>query len=82
LPFACWKNLAGTSTNVANVTMAGMNSYLPNVLEKQATAPANAMHVDEKDGREILICKVKNTILHYNISCLEDFYQMLNEHGD
>ena len=28
------------------------------------------MHVDEKDGKEILVCTVGKTILHYDINCL------------
>ena len=40
------------------------------------------MHVDEKDGMEILVCTVGKTILHYDIRCLNDLYQMLKKHGD
>ncbi len=40
------------------------------------------MHVDEKDGRDILVCTVKTTVLHYDIRCLEDLHQMLKERGD
>lgn len=40
------------------------------------------MHVDERDGREILVCTVKTTVLHYDIRCIEDLHQMLKEHGD
>ena len=40
------------------------------------------MHVDEKDGRDILVCTVKTTVLHYDIRCLEDLRQMLKERGD
>lgn len=40
------------------------------------------MHVDEKNGKEILICTVKSTVLHYDIRCIEDLYRMLIEYGD
>ena len=40
------------------------------------------MHVDEKDGREILVCTVGKTVLHYNIDCLKDLHEMLKNHGD
>ncbi|MEQ8358061.1 MAG: hypothetical protein RH860_01145 [Cytophagales bacterium] len=40
------------------------------------------MHVEEKDGRDILVCTVKSTVLHYDIRCLEDLYAMLKSHGD
>lgn len=40
------------------------------------------MHVEEKDGVEILVCTVGSTILHYNITCLHDLHNMLKEHGD
>ena len=40
------------------------------------------MHVDEKDGKEILVCTVKTTVLHYDIRCLRDLHTMLMEHGD
>lgn len=40
------------------------------------------MHVDDKDGKEILVCTVGKTVLHYNIDCLNDLHQMLKQHGD
>ena len=40
------------------------------------------MHVDEKEGREILVCTVKTTVLHYDIKCLQDLHEMLKKHGD
>jgi len=40
------------------------------------------MHVDEKDGKEILVCTVGKTILHYDIRCLNDLYEMLKIHAD
>ncbi|MEQ9188843.1 MAG: hypothetical protein RLP15_14005 [Cryomorphaceae bacterium] len=40
------------------------------------------MHVEEKNGADILVCTVGKTVLHYDIRCLEDLHQMLNEKGD
>ncbi len=40
------------------------------------------MHIEEKDGKEILVCTVGKTILHYDIRCLNDLHAMLKKHGD
>lgn len=40
------------------------------------------IHVEEKEGEDILVCKVKNTVLHYNIRCIKDLHNMLVAHGD
>lgn len=40
------------------------------------------MHVEVKDGKEILVCTVKTAVLHYDIRCIEDLHTMLKEHGD
>lgn len=40
------------------------------------------MHVEEKDGKDVLVCTVGKTVLHYNIQCLEDLHTMLQQHGD
>ena len=40
------------------------------------------MHVDEKEGKEILVCTVGKTVLHYDIRCLNDLHTMLKKHGD
>lgn len=42
---------------------------------------AYTMHVDEKDGKEILVCTVGSTILHYDLRCIEDLAKMLKQHG-
>lgn len=41
-----------------------------------------SMYKDEKDGREILVCTVGKTVLHYEYSCLADLHEMLKNHGD
>ena len=40
------------------------------------------MHVDEKDGKEILVCTVGKTVLHYDFRCLDDLHVMLKKHSD
>jgi len=40
------------------------------------------MHADEKDGKEILVCTVGKTVLHYDMRCLNDLHTMLKKHGD
>ena len=40
------------------------------------------MHVDEKDGKEVLVCTVGKTVLLYDIKCLNDLQNMLKNHGD
>lgn len=40
------------------------------------------MHTEEKDGKEILVCTVGKTILHYDARCLDDLHAMLKKHGD
>lgn len=40
------------------------------------------MHVDQKDGKDVLVCTVGKTVLHYDIRILEDLHQMLKAHGD
>lgn len=40
------------------------------------------IHTDTKDGKEILVCTVGKTILHYDIRCIDDLHTMLKSHGD
>ncbi len=54
----------------------------PLVLKTPPQSSEYTMHVDEKDGREILVCTVKTTVLHYDIQCINDLHDMLKEHGD
>lgn len=52
---------------------------------KLKTPPGSSeyqMHVDEKDGKEILVCTVGSTVLHYDLGCIHDLHNMLKEHGD
>ena len=52
---------------------------------KLKTAPGTSeytMHVDEKDGKKILVCTVGSTVLHYDARCVEDLHTMLKKAGD
>lgn len=40
------------------------------------------MHTEVKDGKDILVCTVGKTILHYDARCLNDLHAMLKKHGD
>ena len=40
------------------------------------------MHRDVRDGRDILVCTVGKTVLHYDARCLDDLHAMLKAHGD
>jgi hypothetical protein len=40
------------------------------------------MYVDEKDGKEIIVCMVGTTVLHYDYRSLADLHAMLKAHGD
>ena len=49
------------------------------------TAPGTAvytMHVEEKDGKAVLVCTVGKTVLTYEARCVDDLYAMLKEAGD
>jgi hypothetical protein len=40
------------------------------------------MHVDTKDGKDVLVCTVGKTVLLYDLRCLDDLHAMLKKHGD
>jgi len=40
------------------------------------------MYMDEKDGREIIVCVVGKTVLHYDAQAIKDLHEMLKSHGD
>ncbi len=54
----------------------------PMLLKTPPLSGEYTMHAEQKDGRDILVCTVGKTILHYNINCLNDLHKMLKEHGD
>jgi hypothetical protein len=40
------------------------------------------MHVEDKDGKEVLVCTVGKTVLYYNMDAINDLHAMLVKHGD
>ncbi|TLS48410.1 hypothetical protein FE782_30855 [Paenibacillus antri] len=40
------------------------------------------MYKDEKDGKDILVCTVGKTVLHYDYRCIDDLHTMLKHRGD
>lgn len=40
------------------------------------------MHVEEKDGKSVLICTVGKTILFYDARCVDDLHAMLQASGE
>ena len=40
------------------------------------------MYLDEKDGKEIIVCVVGKTTLHYDARAIKDLHEMLKAHGD
>jgi hypothetical protein len=54
----------------------------PMALKTPPLSSDYTMHVEEKDGKEILVCTVGKTILHYDIRCIEDLHDMLKKHND
>jgi hypothetical protein len=40
------------------------------------------MYIDQKDGKEIIVCVVGTTVLHYDYRALTDLHAMLKKHGD
>ncbi len=45
-----------------------------------ATAPGTSeytMHVDERDGMQVLVCTVGKTVLLYDARCIDDLHAML-----
>ena len=54
----------------------------PMVLKTPPLTSVYTMHVDQKDGKDVLVCTVGKTVLFYNMDCLDDLYKMLKKHGD
>ncbi len=50
-----------------------------------STAPGTSeytIHVDSRDGKDVLVCTVGKTVLYYDIRCINDLKDMLVEAGD
>jgi len=79
------KEIAVKSSQVINKKAMTYNigaKENPMVLKTPSLSSEYTMHVDTKEGKDILVCTVGKTILHYNIECLNDLHSMLKKHGD
>lgn len=54
----------------------------PLLLKTPPLSSEYTMHVEQKEGKNVLVCTVGKTVLHYNIACIDDLHQMLKKHGD
>jgi hypothetical protein len=54
----------------------------PWVLKTPPLSSDFTMYKDEKDGKEVLICTVGKTVLHYDYRSFADLHAMLKENGD
>lgn len=54
----------------------------PWLLQTPPLSSGFTMHKDSKDGKDILVCTVGKTVLHYDYRCLDDLHKMLKKHGD
>ena len=54
----------------------------PWALKTPPGTSAYTMHVDEKDGKPVLVCTVGKTILLYDARCIDDLHKMLKSAGD
>ncbi len=54
----------------------------PWVLKTPPGKSEYTMHIEEKDGIQMLICTVGKTVLFYDARCIDDLHAMLKEVGD
>ena|SRR5258706_9573053 len=54
----------------------------PMHLKTPPLTSAYTMHVDVKDGKEVLVCTVGKTVLLYDYRCIMDLHAMLKAYGD
>jgi hypothetical protein len=51
-------------------------------LETPPRSSSYAMHLDTVDGRDVIVCTVGTTVLHYDARCIDDLHAMLVTSGD
>jgi len=54
----------------------------PMVLKTPPLTSEYTMHVEQKDGKDVMVCTVGKTVLLYNMDCIDDLHKMLKKHGD
>lgn len=64
------------------MTKLERNKDNPWVLKTPPGKSEYTMHIEEKDGVQMLICTVGKTVLFYDARCIDDLHTMLKEVGD
>jgi hypothetical protein len=54
----------------------------PLALKTPPLSSEYTMHVDEKNGEDVLVCTVGKTVLYYSMNSINDLHEMLKKHGD
>ena len=54
----------------------------PWVLKTPPGTSEYTMYVEQKDGKQVLVCTVGSTVLLYDARCIDDLYAMLKKTGD
>ena len=54
----------------------------PWVLKTPPGTSDYTMHVEDRDGRRVLVCSVGKTVLLYDARCIDDLHAMLKAAGD
>ncbi len=54
----------------------------PWVLKTPPLTSEYLMYLDEKDGKDVIVCVVGKTTLQYDKRAIEDLHAMLNSYGD
>ena len=66
----------------ADVTLLNHTKDNPWQLKTPPGTSAYTMHVEERDGKPVLVCTVGSTVLSYDARCVEDLHAMLTGVGD
>ena len=54
----------------------------PWVLKTPPGTSEYSMYIDSKDGKEVIVCTVGKTVLHYDSHCISDLHAMLKNNKD
>ena len=64
------------------MTMLNRTKENPWRLKTPPGTSGYTMHVEERDGKQVLACTVGKTILFYDTRCVDDLHAMLKKAGD
>lgn len=65
-----------------DVALLNRTKESPWQLKTPPGSSAYTMHMDERDGKPVLVCTVGSTVLLYDARCIEDLRVMLTAAGD